>query len=139
MHLSAENKKLIVDEIDFVTKKMNEEDDPSKKLYYFSAIPGMVQRVYNIEYDNELVYAHFILQASFDVMNQRIQALRQKGDGNVVLYPEQFAKLEQLSNEYGKRLKENKPVDSVLKKFVVLLTSTTGNGYYLMQKGLLKI
>ncbi len=139
MKLSAENKKLIVDEVDFVTKKMNAEEDPSKKLYYFSAIPGMIQRVYNIDYDNDLVFAHFVLQAVFTVINERIVALRQKGDGNVQLSLEQFEKLEQLSVEFGIKLKENKSVDTVLKKFVLLLTSTTGNGYYLMQKGFLKI
>ena len=97
-----------------------------------------IQRIYNIEYNDELVFCHFITQATHDGFSQRLSAITQKADNAILISDEQFKRLIQLSDELGKRIKEDKSTETVLRKFIVLLVSTSGNGYYLMKKGLLK-
>ena len=137
MKLNNENIKLISDELIFVVKKMDESEVPLK-LYYFSAVSGIFHRILNINYDPDLVFAHFVLRSTFDTFQQRLNALKQ-GDATVPLSEEQFIKLTKLTKELAKTIKKGENIEKILKEFVVLAYSTTGNGYYLMQKGHLKI
>jgi PHD/YefM family antitoxin component YafN of YafNO toxin-antitoxin module len=139
MNLSDAFKKLLVEEITFVIKKMEETKEATKLLYYFSAIPGMFQRIYNIEYDSRLVFAHFILKATHDSFSQRLKVSQQGGDNAVLINDDQFERLISLSKELLRNIKNNKAIDEVLQKLTILLYSTTGNGYFLMEKGWLKI
>jgi len=132
-------RKIIVDEINYAVKKMDEQQDPFQRLFYFSAIFGALHRIYNIEYDPELVYAHFIFRAVHDSFINRVNAIQKGGDTTVLLTDEQFEKLSSYSKEIASKIKKKEAIDSILKKFVILIYSTTGNGYYLMQKGILKI
>ncbi len=139
MNLSDAFKKLLVEEITFSIKKMEETKEATILLYYFSAIPGMFQRIYNIEYDSHLVFAHFILKATHDSFIQRLKASQQGGDNAVLINDHQFERLISLSKELLRNIKKDKSIDEVLKKLTILLSSTTGNGNYLMEKGWLKI
>lgn len=139
MNLSDALKKLLVEEITFSIKKMKETKEATKLIYYFSAIPGMFQRLYNIEYDSHLVYSHFILKATHDSFVQRLKASQQGGDIAVILNDDQFERLISLSGELLSSIKKDDSIDEVLKKFTILLYSTTGNGNFLMEKGWLKI
>jgi hypothetical protein len=130
---------MIVDEIKFVVKKMEETNDSSEKLFYFSAIFGILHRVYNTEYDPELVYAHLVLRSTHDALSSRLKAIQTGGDTTIALNEDQFLKLSDLSKKLANNFRKKEEIDSILKKFAILLYSTTGNGYYLMQKGLLKI
>jgi hypothetical protein len=59
MNLSPEMKKTFINEIRFVLKNMRSTTVAAQKLYFFSAIHAMAQRIVNLEYEPELV---FILQ-----------------------------------------------------------------------------
>ena len=139
MNLSDAYKKILVEEITFAIKKMKETKEAQVLLYYFSAIPGMFQRIYNIEYDSYIVYAHFILKATHDSFIQGLKASQQGGDIAVMINDNQFERLISLSKELLRNIKKDKDIDEVLKKLTILLYSTTGNGNYLMEKGWLKI
>jgi hypothetical protein len=138
MATSKNFKKLIIDEIKFAVDKMSESEDPNEVLYYFSAIPGIMHRVFNVEYDPDLVYMHHILRSTQEAFTQRLKA-SMGGDAVFILDGGQIDKLIELSKILLERLRDNKDIDRTLKKFTVLLYSTTGNGFYLMQKGVLKI
>lgn len=134
MRLSDNYKNLILSEIDFAVKKMNKSSEPLEKLFYFSAIHGVFQRIYNIEYDPTLVFIYFILHTTHEAFNNRLQA-----KAGIPLSEEQINKLSDIAKELGGKIKNNEEVSVTLQKFVVLQYSTSGNGYYLMQKGMLKI
>ena len=139
MNVNDAFRKLIVEEITFAIKKMEETKEATELLYYFSAIPGMFQRIYNMEYDSHLVFAHFILKATHDSFVQRLKASQQGGDNSVLIKDDQFERLISLSKELLSNIKKDRDIDEVLKKLTILLYSTTGNGNYLMEKGWLKI
>jgi hypothetical protein len=134
MRLSDNYKNLILSEIDFAVKKMNKSSEPLEKLFYFSAIHGIFQRIYNIEYDPTLVFIYFILHTTHEAFNNRLQA-----KAGIPLSEKQINKLSDIAKELGGKIKNNEEVSVTLQKFVVLQYSTSGNGYYLMQKGMLKI
>ena len=138
MKLSKTFRDIIVNEIEFVVTKMKESAEIEKKIFYFSAIPAELLRVFNLEYDPDLLYIQHIINATHVAFQQRIAAI-QRGDTVVPITNEQMDSLEYSSVELGNRFKENKKMDDILREFIILSYSTSGNGYYLMQKGLLEI
>ena len=139
MELNDNYREMIIGEINFSVKNMDKVPEASQKLYYFSAIFGVFHRVLNIEYHPQLVFAHFVLRTTHDTFQSRLSSIKQGGDITVELSNEQFVMLSKLSKELAQTLKKNQDIDDTLKKFVILSYSTTGNGYYLMQKEVLKI
>ena len=138
MKITKKMKDEIIKEIDLVVDAMKKSEDSLKKLYFFSGIHGAINRVFNIEYDPELVFMHHVLSAVHTGFLGRINAMR-KGDTVIVLDDSYFKKLISLSINLKDKISENGNVDDTLKEFIVLLYATTGNGYYLKQKGLLKM
>jgi hypothetical protein len=138
MKVSKNFEKLITDEFEFAVERMSLSKDAREVLYFFSAIPGVLHRVFNIEFDSDLVFIHNILRSTQEAFSERLKAIK-AGDATFILDEGQMERLIDLSKELLVRMKQNEEIDSTLKKFTLLLYSTTGNGYYLMQKGMLKI
>lgn len=139
MNISDEFRSLIVSEIDFVLKKVDKSENPSEMLYYFSSIPGVIQRTFNIEYNPDLVFAHFILRSTHQAFLNRLTAIQQGGDTTIPLEKMHFDRLSSITKELAVTIKKKQDMDNTLKKYIILSYSLTGNGYYLQQKGLLKI
>jgi|WetSurMetagenome_2_1015567.scaffolds.fasta_scaffold471525_2 hypothetical protein len=139
MKLSPNMKNEFVKEIDYVIDRMKATNSATEKLYYFSATFGIAQRIINFEYDPELVFIHQVLQFVFNTVNIRIGSMS-KGLEAPILVPDSiFDKLEESLSELGKQIGQGKKTYEQLEKMVSLAYSTTGNGYYLYQKGMLKI
>jgi len=139
MAISDKYRKTIVKEIEFAVGKMEETQNPEKKLYYFSGVYAITQRIFNLEYDSNLVFVHFILQQTHRNFIERLQTIQKGKEETVPLHEEQFARLTALTKELGDNISAKKDINSILKRLSELALTTTGNGYYLMQKGLLKI
>lgn len=139
MNINKDFRKLIVDEINYVLTKMGQGQTGEEKIFYFSAIFGIMQRIYNLEFDPDLLYAHFILQETHKNLLSRLKSIEMGGERAIPLHEYHFERLISLTEELRKNIAENKPLDNTLKKFVLLIYTTTGNGYYLMQKGILKV
>lgn len=135
MKISESNKKKLIEEIKFVLEKMKSEEDANTKLYYFSAVYGTMQRIFNIEYDSDLVFAHMVTNATYNALNLRLS----NPDKVVQLSPDIFDKLSGVTEELKNTLEKNGNLYNVLKKYALLGFVTSGNGYYLYQKGLIKI
>ncbi len=135
---SGEYKEVIIKEFEFVLQKISETNNVDDKIYYFSAIQGILHRVMNLEYTDDLLFAHFITNEVHKSFLQRIIGLKQ-GDAVVKLTEQHFVKLVEITKEFLEAVKKDDNFGSVLKQYVVLLYSTTGNGNYLMEKGMLKI
>jgi len=135
MNLDKTYKEMLIKEIKFVLKKMKEEKEPKEKLYYFSAIFGIMHRIYNLEYSSDLVFTHFVLSSIHSQINSRIQI----PDDTIKIPDELFQKLEETTGKLLSAIEKDENLYEVLKKFTVLGYVTIGNGYYLYQKGQLKL
>ncbi len=128
---------MILNEIEFVVSKMEENPDITKGLYYFSGIHSIINRIYNQHFNEDLVFLHFVLQSTHTAFNNRLSAIKKGGDNTVPLLEGQISALSGYLKELAKVIEEDKSFTNILKKFTILLYSTTGNGYYLLQKGML--
>jgi len=138
MATSKKMKEIIVTEIKYSLNKMDEAASVEEKLYYFSAVHGIFHRVFNIEFSPELLFAHFIFNEAFKAFQQKLATMKM-GDLVFVIDDQQMGRLADLTKEFLAQFEAGKSTDDVLKKMVTLLYSVTGNGNYLMGKGLLKI
>lgn len=137
MKLSKQSKNKLTQEIRFVLNKMKGNDDPKIKLYYFSAIYGIMNRIYNLEYAPDLIFAHFVLSSTYNQINSSLQV---SDKDKVIKIPDElFDKLIDATSDLLDVIENNKNLYDVLKKFSLLGYVTMGNGYYLYQKGLLKL
>ena len=139
MNISDNFRKTIVSEFRYVAKKMREEEQPSQKLYFFSAAYGVVFRILNLKFDPSLVFIHNILQHTHTIVNTvDIQIAR--GEERVIQIPEKvFESLTKALEELSDKIEADKDMSPTLQKISNISYVTTGNGYYLYQKGILKI
>lgn len=138
MKISADNKKVLLSEFDFAILKMEESTDPEEMMYYFSALPNTANRVLNIEFSDDLLFVYFILDRCYKDILDRIRLLK-SGHG-IIQFNEKFGVklieyIKELRAAFGNSNKRN----AILKKIVTLSYSSTGNGFYLTQKGMIDI
>lgn len=138
MNISKDNKKLISDEIKYVLKKMEESDVATDKLYFFSAIYGIVHRIFNFKYDLDLLFTHHVLKITYDIFLQKIKAV-QSGETPVMIDDRHFNRLAVLVKELLDNITNDKSTIDTLKKFIELGYTLQGNGFYLLQKGIITI
>jgi hypothetical protein len=138
MNISESFKKMLIEEIYFVVERMNKSQNDTEKLFYFSAVYGIFQRIFNLEYDSDLVYAYVILRSTHEEFTNRLRSIQQ-GEAIIPLFKDVFTKLTDTTKELGEDIASNRDFHHTLKKFVLLTYSITGNGHYLMQKGWLKL
>lgn len=138
MQINKIYKKALVNEVKYVLKKMKENSSLEKKLFYFSAVPGELLRVLNLDYDLDILYLHHAVNHTHMQFQQRMTTIK-AGDTTIVFEEKQIDKLESLLEDVLSVIEQKKRIDEVLKAFIELAYSTSGNGFYLMEKGLLKI
>lgn len=138
MKLTTDSQKLLLDEFEYAIKMMKASNNADKKLFYFSGLYGALSRIFNIEYDSQLVFLHQILTSAYNNINLRLNAI--KGGEAVVQFPEGFFdKLTETVEELTERIKKNEDLYSSMEKITILTFITTGNGYYLFEKNIIKI
>lgn len=136
MKVSNLFKKRLIEELRFIVKKMDETEDPGEACYYFSAVHGVIQRVLNFEFNSDLVFLHVIIHLTYNSFVQ----LTAKGS-NVIdkdIYSQQLNRLIELTARLADVIEEGEDIHSIAKEFALLQYSTTGNGTYLVKKGLLE-
>ena len=140
MSISPKTKSMIVAEFNYVVEKMNNTEDYTKKIYYFSGTYGILQRVFNIEYDSELVFMHQILQHTYEKINAKMTANIQQID-RLIMPNVIFEKLPELISAMAEEFEASNTegVRNKLKQISLLAFITTGNGFYLYDKEIIKI
>ena len=98
----------------------------------------MLHRVMNLEYTDDLLFAFFITNEAHKSLLQRSISLKQ-GDAVVKLTEQHWVRLIEITKDFLDAVRNDDNLGSVLKQYVILSYSTTGNGNYLMEKGILKI
>ena len=135
MRIKEDTRKKLIDEIKFILSKMKKEIDREQKIYYFSGIHGIISRIFNFEYDPELIFAHVVLSFTHSNIHARLAE-----EEKIIKVPDEFLdKLVDTTEELLKKIEINESLYDTLQKFSVIGYATTGNGYYLYQKGLLRL
>jgi hypothetical protein len=138
MKLSSMNQKILLKEIKTAFDLMNRAEMPQEKLYFFSAVYGVANRIMNIEYDPELVFLHNVTSLAHNTINTAI-SVASRGQSVSTLAPRVFESLQNAIKELIVFIEEEKPTYPALEKISNIAYSTCGNGYYLYLKGALKL
>ena len=77
MKISEENRERLIKEILFVIEKMKTTADMDESLYYFSAIHSLINRIYNIEFNQHLVFMHFTLINCYNTILKALTIAKQ--------------------------------------------------------------
>ena len=129
-------------EFSFAAKQMAETPNIQRKLYFYSAFFGEITRVLNQAWDSDLSLLHLVTQQSHRLINSRVMAYA-SGD-RVIDLPDNLPEmLDEIANQLAEAF-ESSEIDSVkldiaMKRVADLAYATTGNGYYLYIRGMLKL
>lgn len=128
-----------IEELRYVTKQMQGTENLEEKLYYFSAVFGAAQRIVNFEFDPEMLFIYQVTQLAYNQIQQRLVLVKSGQQTSIGLSDNLFAVLREMVDEMASRVENGETTCPILEKMMTLSYSTTGNGYYLFQKGELKI
>jgi uncharacterized protein YacL (UPF0231 family) len=139
MKLSFDSKKVIVDELRYVANRVPKEAEITKKVYVYSAAHAVVNRILNIEFQPELVLIHNVLQSTYIQINNTLNNIMTGPERVVTIDAGLFDFLAQSLQDLADVISEDGDITTQLGKIAVAGYATTGNGYYLYQKGILKL
>jgi len=122
-----------------VAKQIKGTENFEEKLFYFSAIFGAAQRIINFEFNDEMLFIHQVTQLAYNQIQQRIVLIKSGQQPTIGLPNNLFSVLQEMIEELASLVEKGEPTYTLLEKMMVLSYSTSGNGFYLFQKGELKI
>lgn len=128
-----------VKELYDVAKQIKETENIEEKLYYFSAVFGAAQRIINFEFDGEMLFIHQVTQLAYNQIQQRIVLAKSGQQPTIGLPNNLFDVLQEIIENLALRIENGDSTYPLLEKMMVLSYSTSGNGFYLFQRGDLKI
>jgi len=109
-----------------------------EKMYFFSAVHGIANRIMNLQFDPELGFVYHVTNAAHATINANLMSMAQ-GQSVRTFPPQLFEKLQEALGDLATDIEKGQPTYPELEKISNLAYSTTGNGYYLFLKGSLKI
>lgn len=129
MRISQELKRNLLGELEFAILKMREEPDIARKIYFFSAAYGAVERTMRLCLDNELIIAHALLTISYNSLNDRINRLK-AGETIIPIPQDLFDRLMNSLSDFRHAIEENTSIYPSLEAIMRLTYATTGPGFY---------
>lgn len=131
----------LVSEFRLAVAKMAEAEAPQQYIFYYSIFFGELVRVLNWHWDETLALIWSNVQHAHQAITSRVNATAQ-GDIVVALSKEFFDAVTQTSTalvDYIEKNGDEAELCHILGRLAELTYATTGNGYYLLQKGVIKL
>ena len=139
MEIPRNLREKLVREIRFVVEKIRTEPDLRTKIYYFSGVYAEMLRILNINFDPQLLFAHNLMNNSYQTMRVRADTVVLGRDTTIDFPDGFFDRLCSLLEELANNIANNQNLYQTLQNISCLSYITTGNGYYLFQKGILRV
>jgi hypothetical protein len=139
MKISKQMTEHFANEMHNVAKQIKGTENVEEKLFYFSAVFGAAQRVINFEFDDEMLCIHQVTSLAYNQIQQRIVLIKSGQQPTIGLPNNLFIVLQDMVEELAKLVEKGESTHALLEKMLVLSYATSGNGFYLFQKGELKI
>lgn len=124
----------LVKELLNVAEKMKHEPNPIKKVFYYSAAYGIVDRTMRYDFSKDLLLTYTVLNVTYNSYTERIKALR-TGDQVVPLAVEQLDKVSDLVKDLAGALRDKGDITGILMDLNLLAYMATGPGHYMATNG----
>lgn len=122
-------KERLLSELDFVIRKVSEEPDLTKKIYFLSAAHGAIDRTVRFHPENELLISHAILNLCYSMLLDRFNRTR-AGDKVVPLPDDWSEQIIEYLSQLRDLISRDQSVYPALERITRLAYSLTGPGYY---------
>ena len=139
--MREEIRQRLAKEYRYAAKKMQESQQPAKKLFYFSVLFGEAQRGLNWEWDRDLALIHMTIQHAYAQVTLLVQPQMLSVvaiDASTV-----FTALTQAAFDLATYLEKTEynteELHQILGRFAEISYAANGNGSYLYEKGLIKL
>ena len=135
MNISKTNHDILVKEFKDIKQMIESTDILEDKLYYFTAIYGIINRVMNLQSDSTLIFIHQILQNCYLAITQRLSArIKQNVSTDIPneIIKEFFLILDEFILAF--ELKDKIRIWEILQRFSNLSYAMSGNGYYMYSR-----
>ena len=126
-------RKELVKELRLVEVKMRKEDNPEKKIYYFSAAYGITSRTLRYAFHEDYLIADCILNTSYNGIKDRFSHIR-SGDTTVELEPIHFERIQEGLRMLADAFESETSILVPLEQILTTMYSLTGPGNYLREK-----
>ncbi|MBT3226833.1 MAG: hypothetical protein HOE30_24070 [Deltaproteobacteria bacterium] len=132
-------KKLMIDEIEFFLNQVKKNTNPEDFIFYFSALHAAANRVYNIEYDRRMLYLHEVLISVYNALNNAIGAAK-AGQRPILMLTDLPDRLTDLIKELRDSVRNDfEGVHDIYERMIEIKYTTSGNGFYLVERGKIEL
>jgi hypothetical protein len=134
-------RKHIAEEANYARAKMQEVQEPRRKLFYFSVFFGEAQRLLNLEWSTEMVLIYTITQFVYTQLNTAHLNLAEQTislDWTAV-YNRLIKTSSELAGYLGKKDRDPAELYQIMGRFAELSYAASGNGSYLLERGAFKL
>jgi len=138
LKLEKHFKEILVKELHDVARKIKKETDLRRKVYLYSAVKGITERIMRLHFDPELFLTTLVVGTSHNQVNERVNMFV-AGDRIIPVSPETLNKLADYVSELADNVEKGKTIYKTLEKIATLSYTTTGPGYYMLETGKMKI
>ncbi len=138
MKISESSRKVLAKELKFVGEKLANGTPLADQVWYLSATYAMTNRILNLEYDPELLLLDSVFSQMWGNVNARHAAIK-AGDTTIVFPEELFSRLGGLLQKLADRIENGKDLSDLIPSLVPFGYVTTGNGYYLWKKRVMRL
>jgi len=138
MKLSQEQKKRLSEELQFISKNINDNlDNKNLVAFYFSAAYGAFDRIMRENYDDDILFAEEVLRIGYINM---IEEAEGPDSPTIAKYGKEIiSKVASNLNIIAEAIRKGDDIYSYLRNISVLSYALTGPGTYLLERGLLKL
>lgn len=135
-------KQRIANEFRYVATKMEEMENPNRKLFYFSAIFGETGRSLNWEWNTDIAFIHMVTSNVYQQINNQIQqpvVLQSLPINWESIFDKMTLLVSDLAVYFEKAKNSKKELYHILCGFAEISYAVSGNGSYLQEKGAFKL
>ena len=138
MQLEKIYKDELIKELRFIAKKINEEPNLEKKIFFFSATYGVTSRIMKMSFQRELLLSDFIFTQTHQLMAERFNQIK-KGETVIPMEEHVFKKIAIKIAQMADRIEKNEPFYDIIELILTIGFSLNGPGHYLSLKGQLTL
>lgn len=138
MQLPNDIQQRLATEYRFAARRMREETEPIRKIFFFSALFTEISRIVNWHWDRDLVLLHWTLQATHQALTQipqpAVRALTGRSPDTLLETATEIA--EELANHMEQN-EGDANLFRLLGRIAEVGYAATPHGSYVMEKGLI--
>ncbi|MCJ7423485.1 hypothetical protein MUP01_04350 [Candidatus Bathyarchaeota archaeon] len=126
-------------ELRYISDRIIGEDDLKRKVFFFSASSNVIRRIMSTYFDPQLALMDMVFDVSCNTISERVENLTAEKDTTVELIDGFFEKLAESLTDLADCIHAGKDSYKILEKIATQALTTTGAGYYLYTKGIIKV